>query len=220
MKNLLLAANWKSNLTKIEAKKWVEEVSFLEVPENLEIVIFPPFTLLDILSGYIRVNSLPFKLGAQDISPFPNGSFTGEVSSEQIKEFADYVLIGHSERRLNFAEDEDMIMKKLQRAAEADLSPIVCVSDPSQAVNLSNKNLYFAYEPIGSIGTGNAESPDIVEKRAQDIKSKTERPVIYGGSVNAENIKGYAGLESINGVLVGGESLNASSFIKLVKNVT
>ena len=76
MKNLLICANWKSNVTRNEAKKWLEEFSLTSYPQGSEIFLFAPFTLLDMISGYIRVNDLPIQLGAQDISPFDPGAFT------------------------------------------------------------------------------------------------------------------------------------------------
>ena len=220
MKNKLLAANWKSNKTKFEAKDWLVEISNYEVPTGLEVVIFPPFTLLDIISGYVRVNSMPFKIGAQDISPFDSGAFTGEISARQIKEFADYVLIGHSERRINFGESDEMVRKKVERAIAQELKPIVCISDLSQVANLKfDQELTIAYEPLEAIGTGKPQDPDSVEFMANQIRAKMNATrIIYGGSVNADNLRDYVNLDGIEGALVGGGSLNSSSFIDILKN--
>ena len=91
MKNLLIAANWKSNMTKDEARNWILKFPQDLNLEDIEIVIFPPFTLLDLLSSYIKINDLPFKIGAQDVSLHLAGAYTGEINASQIKEFAEYV---------------------------------------------------------------------------------------------------------------------------------
>ena len=221
MNKTLLAANWKSNKTKFEAKDWLLEISSFEVSENLEIVIFPPFTLLDNLSGYVKVNSLPFKMGSQDISPYDSGPYTGEINAHQIKEFAQYVLIGHSERRTNFSESNEIINQKIEKAISSDLIPIVCVSSLEQIESINtDKKIILAYEPIDAIGTGNPESPDKVKEFISNIKSNREYDIIYGGSVNADNIKSYLEIPGISGSLIGGESLDSSSFLKIIKNAS
>ena len=218
MKNKLLAFNWKSNKTKIEAKNWLVEASSVEVPSGIQVVVFPPFTLLDVMIGYVRVNSLPFTIGAQDVSPFGSGAYTGEVSAEQIKEFSEYVLVGHSERRNNLKEDNEIISKKVDQALSQELKTIVCVSNLDELPDLKSESLIIAYEPIQAVGTGNASSADEVEKVAKKIKEVGFKNVIYGGSVNSENVKTFLDLSSIDGVLIGGESLDPKSFIGLIKN--
>ena len=219
MKKSLIVANWKSNKTKTEAKNWLEEASRENFPDSLEIVIFPSFTILDFVSSFVKEKGLPFKIGAQDVSPFDDGAYTGEVSARQIKEFAEYVLIGHSERRTNFEESDDMVRNKIERAIAQELKPIICVSKIEQMNNLNFDQIIFAYEPIGSIGTGNPEDSSSVDLTSKEIKSKTNNSqVIYGGSVDVENIREYLGLESISGVLVGGQSLDPANFINILKN--
>lgn len=218
MKNKLLAANWKSNMTKDEAKAWFEEVSKSNIPNSLGIVIFPPFTFLDFLDFLIKANNLSFKLGAQDISPFDLGPYTGEVSAHQIKEFADYVLIGHSERRSNFNESNELVNKKIDKALLVDLIPIVCVSNLDQVRSLSPGNFIIAYEPIAAIGTGNPEDPKTVFSMVSQIKQIKNADVLYGGSVNENNIKEYLDIENISGALVGGASLDSKSFTNILKN--
>lgn len=218
MKSKLLAFNWKSNKTKYEAKIWLIETSSVESKENLEVVVFPPFTLLDTMSGYTRVNSLPFQIGAQDISPFNSGAFTGEVSGEQIKEFADYVIIGHSERRTNFLEDKEIINKKIEQALENELKIILCISKLEELPDRDLSKIVIAYEPLNSIGNNNPADLETVVNFSKVIKSKGDIKVIYGGSVSAENVKKYLDQEIIDGVLVGGESLDPKSFINIIQN--
>ncbi len=223
MKKTIIAANWKSNKTKNEAKIWLNETALGNFPEHFEIVIFPSFTLLDYISGFVRINDTPFKIGAQDISPFDSGPYTGEISGKLIKEFADYVLIGHSERRAGFGESDEMIRKKVDMALRAGLTPIVCVSNISQLDGLESKEgLVIAYEPLGAISTSgpNAqpENPSLTSEFVQKIKEKISAEVIYGGSVEAGNVGQYISLENISGVLVGGQSLDPINFINIIKN--
>lgn len=218
MKSKLLAFNWKSNKTKYEAKTWLIETSGVELNEDLEIVVFPPFTLLDTMSGYTRVNSLPFQIGAQDVSPFDSGAFTGEVSGEQIKEFSEYVLIGHSERRSNFHEDKEIINKKIDQALKSELKIILCISKLEELPDRDLSKIIIAYEPLGSIGNNNPADLETVISISREIKSKGEIRVIYGGSVNAENIKKYLEQDLVDGVLIGGESLDPKSFINIIQN--
>jgi triosephosphate isomerase (TIM) len=218
MKDLLIVANWKSNITKSEVKSWIDEFYQDQFPEQINIVLLPPFTLLDHISSFSRINDLNLKLGAQDVSPFEAGSYTGEVNATQIKEFAEYVLIGHSERRTNFSETNEIVNNKIDQAIKIGLKPIVCISEMNQVKELKNQDVYLAYEPISAIGTGNPEDSGIVSSFCREIKEKINTKVLYGGSVNSDNIKNYTNLNEIDGVLVGKESLNISSFISLIKN--
>lgn len=219
MEKTLIAANWKSNKTKIEAQKWLNEVALKDFPSHLEIIVFPPFTLLDYVSSYVRVNDLPFKIGGQDVSPFDSGAYTGEISAQQLKEFTDYVLIGHSERRSNFAESNKMVSQKIEKSLQQGLIPIVCAYDIGQLEEI-NSNVIVSYEPLEAIGTGRAESPDIVEQFAGKIKTKLNCPVLYGGSVSPDNIKSYLNLKNISGLLIGGQSLDESSFMRIIENAS
>src|SRR5438876_10096605 len=113
MKKIFIVANWKSNkrVSDINAYAGIHE----ENNASKEIIICPPFTLLSSLKTLIDEKKLSYKLGAQNISPFKAGAYTGEINGEQIKEFADYVIIGHSERRINFSESDDLLKKKVQQ---------------------------------------------------------------------------------------------------------
>ena len=125
----LIIANLKSNLNFDEGKVWID--AFLKHKELLdkltekEIIICPPFTLLFSFSqAFLGTN---IQLGAQNISPFDSGAYTGEVNAKQIKDFAKFVLIGHSERRNNFLENDDMLSKKIELALKYSLAPIFLV---------------------------------------------------------------------------------------------
>lgn len=206
-------------MTKQEAKRWLEDFSLLSIPENMKIVLFAPHTLLDIISGYIRVNDLQISLGAQNLSPFDSGPHTGEISANQIKEFADYVLIGHSERRSELFESENLINDKIQKAKEAGMSAVICVSDIRQVKELPDSNFIIAYEPLNAIGTGNAEDPEKVSDIILQINKIKNADVLYGGSVNSKNVKKYTDLENVSGVLIGSASLDAKSFGEIINAI-
>jgi len=147
------------------------------------------------------------------------GPYTGEVSPKQIKEFAEYVLIGHSERRQNFGETNEAINQKIEKAIFNNLKPIVCVSDTLHVESLTSDKVIISYEPIEAIGTGKPDDPtnsNLMAKKIKDINSVSK--VIYGGSVNSDNINKYTSQENLGGVLVGGESLAAISFLNIINN--
>src|SRR3989304_8983642 len=115
MNKHFIVFNLKSYKTYDEAKEWLSEIKNIDksLLEQKQIVICPPFTLLFQFKTFFKANNLNIKLGAQDVSPFDEGSYTGEVNAKQIKEFATYVLIGHSERRSNFNETDQLLAQKV-----------------------------------------------------------------------------------------------------------
>ncbi|MEK7185972.1 MAG: triose-phosphate isomerase [Patescibacteria group bacterium] len=222
MKKLFIIANWKSNKTLDEAKDWLNKFSDHLKSEsidlsNKEIIICPSFTLLGFLSDLNRSLNLPIKLGAQDISPFDQGAYTGEIYGGQIKELADYAIIGHSERRQNFNESDETIFKKADQARKFAVIPVFCIQNENTTIpeNIS----VIAYEPPSAIGTGHPDTPENADKIAEMVKSKYNTQfVLYGGSVKSENVKSFSDMPNIDGFLVGGASLNPSDFFQIVKN--
>lgn len=208
----IIIANWKSHMLEKQAQTWVEEMKELLSQTPKTVVICPPFTLLSMLS------SQPFlQLGAQDISPFGMGAYTGAINGEQIKEFAKYVLIGHSERREHFKEDDAMLEQKVAMAKENDLIPVFCVQ--GRDTMIPDGVDIVAYEPIWAIGTGKAESPDQANEVAGVIKAKTKvTGVLYGGSVTGENVALFTQKDALDGVLVGGASLKPQEFSQIIQN--
>ncbi|HZQ30039.1 MAG TPA: triose-phosphate isomerase family protein [Patescibacteria group bacterium] len=214
MKSLLIVANFKSNKTLSEAKDWIKEISEKKFPEEKQIVVCPSFVHLNLFKNFVDENKLELKIGAQDISRFPQGEHTGEVNGSQLKELVAYVLIGHSERRA--FEDESIIEEKVRIAIDYGLIPILCVQS-------ENNKLYpgisiVAYEPTFAIGTGTPDTPEDADKIANEIKTKMPVKVLYGGSVTGENVKSFTGAQNIDGVLVGGASLSADEFSKILEN--
>lgn len=211
MKSLLLVANFKSHKTVSEAKTWSQEFekNFKPAPGK-EVVVCPSFTALAAFSD------TSFKLGAQDISPFDEGAFTGEINGIQLKEFAEYVLIGHSERRENFKEEDEVLRAKVSQAVKEGLKVIFFVQNALQIVPEGVE--VIVYEPTFAIGTGVAEMPENATDIAEKIKDKNPNvKILYGGSVTPQNIKEFTELTLIDGVVVGGASLDAKEFAKLIE---
>lgn len=218
MSTNLIVANIKSYETLEEGNFWIEK--FLAHKDSLsaltqkEIVICPPFTLLlSFSSAFLGTN---IKIGAQNVSPFNEGAYTGEINAKQIKDFAEYVLIGHSERRKFFAETEDMLKKKTEISLKNGLKPIFLVQGKNaiipQGVGV------VAYEPVFAIGSGNPDTPENADELAEVLKSENDYLVLYGGSVTSENVKNFTSKANINGVLVGGASLDPEEFYKIIEN--
>lgn len=220
MKKRFIVANWKSNKNSQEAKGWLVGISNFQFPisNEKEVIICPPFTLLSTLRTAIDEKSMPVKLGAQNISPFAQGAYTGEINAAQAREFAEYVLIGHSERRTHFAETDEMLVAKVKQALAVGLEPIFCIQSDQTAI--PDGVTIVAYEPIEAIGSGHPDTPDDAAAVAQAVKEKypSVTAVLYGGSVKADNVQDFTSVPSIDGVLVGGASLDAEEWDEIITN--
>lgn len=228
MKKTFIIANWKSNLTSSKANEWLVKIANSKSPasprgeqivnsDNKEVIVCPPFTLLKDIELGIKSHELGFKVGSQDISPFDEGAYTGEVNGKQIKEFADYVIIGHSERRQNFSETDEILFKKVELAKKYELIPIFCVQGKETKIPTGSN--IIAYEPIDAIGTGHPDTPENAQDVASFFKNNHNvQYVLYGGSVTSKNVKEFTKMPDINGVLIGGASLDPLEFLKIVQN--
>lgn len=218
MKKVFVVANWKSNKTEIEADSWLQGFKIDDLRStNKEIIICPPFTLLSSVSSEVRSRQLEIKIGAQNISSFDEGAYTGEINGKQVKEFADYVIIGHSERRKNFGETDEILFEKARLAKENGLIVIFCVQGKETKVP-ENVDI-VAFEPVSAIGTGQSDSPENANDVASCFKSNFNvSAVLYGGSVTAENVNKFTQMSNIDGVLVGGASLDAKEFYEIIQN--
>src|SRR5258708_1531471 len=199
MKPILIVANLKSNKTKNEAEKWLQEVSSIKNLTNLsnkKIVVCPSFTLLDFFNSYILNHEIPIELGAQNISRLPEGAYTGEINGAQIREFAKYVLVGHSERR-QFGEDESVVEEKVKISVDYNLIPIFFVQDENQKI--PSEVSIVVYEPPSAISTSQnpvVESPEKADSIAKKLKDKGTSTVLYGGSVTPENVNKFTKKEN------------------------
>lgn len=218
-KNIWIIANWKSNKNLAEALEWVSVVGpKLEMRENVKVVVCPPFVDLEEVKKAVMVGNYPMMVGAQDLSPFPEGAYTGEEAAKILKDFVDLTILGHSERRQNFGETDAMVAEKVEQAKENNIISLVCVQDKNMPVPEGCK--LVAYEPIFAIGTGNPDTPVNANEVAGALKSKYENlEVLYGGSVTEENIKAFLEQENISGSLIGGASLDGEQFLKIIEVV-
>ena len=218
MKQLLIVGNWKSNKTEDELFEWINSFSQNDSSQFLDkkVVICPPFTLLSKLKTLITENKLSLEIAGQDISEFEGGPFTGEISAKQVKEFGNYTIVGHSERRKNFNETEEILKKKTEIAIKYALTPIFCVESENNQIPQGVE--IVAYEPVLAIGTGKPDTPENANEVARLIKGKSQvKVVLYGGSVTSKNIKSFTEMQYLDGVLVGGNSLDPTEFSTIVK---
>ncbi|MCJ7507174.1 MAG: triose-phosphate isomerase [candidate division Zixibacteria bacterium] len=247
----IIAGNWKMYKTSEEAKILASDLkNRLAQVSGVKIVLCPPFTALPTVYSIIKDSNL--QLGAQNMHWEKEGAFTGEVSAEMLLAVGcRYVILGHSERRTYFSEDNQMINKKVKSAVKSGLIPIICVGEKLKErekgntenvvkehvsgafQGLSKENAtktVIAYEPVWAIGTGKTAT----SKQANDVhifirqllseiydqKTAQDINVLYGGSVKPENSKELLAQSDIDGALVGGASLDADSFEKIVKSTS
>lgn len=216
----LIVANWKSYKTTSEAKNWLYQLKMQEVESSSskEVMLAPSFTLLPYVHSFIEANDMKISVGAQNVSPFAQGAYTGEVAAGQLSEFASFVVIGHSERRSYFSENETMLFNKVKQALQVNLQVIFCVQGKEAQVPDGVK--IVAYEPVEAIGTGHPDSPEDAQNVAEEVKNryKSVETVLYGGSVTADTVRNFTELSDISGVLVGKASLDAKAFIEIINN--
>ncbi|MCK5071519.1 MAG: triosephosphate isomerase [Desulfocapsa sp.] len=220
--------NWKSNKNRQDAQDWFSEFADLYHPVNgLEVIVAPSFICLCSLSEYVNALGIKmFSLAAQDVSPFPKGSYTGAVAADMVKGMVEYVIIGHSERRRYFHETSQDTANKMSETVDAGLTPIVCIDQPYAMSQLTVLNdidcddLIIAYGPKEAAMARIPEEPHSVAEAAQFIKQvQAKRPVVYGGSLIVENVDDYIALPELSGVLVGQSSLDAKTFAGICNKV-
>lgn len=222
MRDIVIVANWKANKTEDEALMWLTEfkkkcLEMLPELEKKEVIVCPSYPLVPLVASFIEENALPLKVGSQDISVFNKGAYTGEVPVSLLEKFIAFCIIGHSERRQNFNENDEMLSKKVSNAIAINILPIFCVQSQHTAIPKGVK--IVAYEPIEAIGTGNPETPTDAEKIAATIKEKNKDVayVLYGGSVTDQNVGDFTNMPNISGVLIGGASLDPLEFTKILQ---
>ena len=217
-------ANLKCNHTRASFAKYAEILD-ANLSANDDVTVFPPFSALDLAAH-------KFKLGAQNFYPCESGAHTGEIGKAMLDEFGvKSVLIGHSERR-ELGESEELLRAKFDFAVKAGWQIVYCIGEnlsvneagatkeflsrQLENIDLGYERLLIAYEPVWAIGTGKSASTEQIEGVLNFIREQTRAPLLYGGSVNAANIGGMAGIANCNGVLVGTASWDASGFLELI----
>lgn len=221
----LIIANWKSHKNREAVEKWLDDFEGKYTAQvEKQVVICPPMSSLMFVSNRLlnREKNKDVYLGVQDISPYPAGKYTGAVSTENLNGFnVRYAIVGHSERRRYFHETHNDVANKVAQCIDAGITPIVCVDDEyisSQAAAIPQEHLIkciVAYEELSAIGSGKNEPVEHVKEVFAEIKKYFGSvKLIYGGSVDVDNVQDY--LSFCDGVLVGTASLDVSDFIALL----
>ncbi len=221
-----IIANWKANKTYEQAVEWMNVfASKIQTndPVNAQlqnnavtIIICPPYPFIIPLKQLLP--NLPnLYLGSQDVSFLPDGSHTGEVTASMLKDYVDFTIVGHSERRTEEDETESIIEKKLQQLQSYNIRSILCIRNERDTIYDSAS--VVVYEPVESIGTGNNASVDEVVAMKKKIQLRTNQPFLYGGSVNNVNCKNYLQNNEIDGILPGKASLDVETFFSMITQI-
>lgn len=239
MRKIIIAGNWKMFKTQAESLDFLKEFlpKIADDYEEREVVLCTPFTDLGLMSKSLHGTRI--RLGAQNIHWEDEGAFTGEISGSMLTEMgARFVIVGHSERRQYFGETNATVNQRLKAAQRHGLIPILCVGESKAQrdagetenvifeqlakglVDIDQDALVVAYEPIWAIGTG--ETCDAVEANRvigliREKLTNKNVTIQYGGSVKPANVDEIMAQPEIDGALVGGASLEAESFARLVK---
>ncbi|MCK4331428.1 MAG: triose-phosphate isomerase [Dehalococcoidia bacterium] len=244
MREPLIVGNWKMNTNLTEARNLVRAMlGELDGIAQVEKVVCPPFISLPAIKELIKGTSI--ELGAQNMYFEDKGAYTGEISPLMLVDLCDFVIIGHSERRQHFTETDEIVNKKVKKALDVGLRPVLCVGESLEdneagrtekvitgqvqaalAGVSSTSRLAIAYEPIWAIGTGRAATGKQANATISLIRSTVVSlwdndtaqavRILYGGSVTDSNIAEFIAEPEIDGALVGGASLKANEFVSIV----
>lgn len=246
----LIAGNWKMNCLQDEGIALAKAVASQAKSGKFDcdFLICPPFTLLGAVKKCLRGTKIA--LGAQDVHFAEKGAHTGDISPLMLKDLGcSYTLIGHSERRVDHFESNELINKKAVAAHQAGLNTVICIGETGEERDAGKtikvcqeeingsvpedataKNTVIAYEPIWAIGTGKTPTAtDVEEVHAAIRKALTQKlgkataskmRILYGGSVKPSNAAELLSLPDVDGALIGGASLKADDFINIAKNTS
>lgn len=242
MARKIAAGNWKMNG---QGPDLAEARAIGAAASQCDVVLCPPATLLERMSSELSQSEA--QTGGQDCHTAANGAHTGDLAAAMLKEAgANYVILGHSERRADHNESDELVSAKVSAAWANDLTAIVCVGeteserDAGQTLDVVGKqlagsipegadggNTVIAYEPVWAIGTGRTATPLEIAEVHADIRAKLASrfgasianaiPILYGGSVKAGNAAEIFAVENVDGALVGGASLKASDFVPIIE---
>lgn len=243
----IVIANWKMHKTLTEARHFVAELLEKVSTPKYQIGLAIPYTLID--QCYKALSGTSIMVGSQNIHEKPSGAYTGEISAEMAQDAgAAFSLLGHSERRHYFSETNSIVCEKVKAAIAKNMIPVLCVGESlaekatAQKVleqQLSQclgglhgdqlKDLIVAYEPVWAIGTGTSATPAEANRAHGYIRSHLKKcysqkfadqvRIIYGGSVQPNNVQSLMLQSNVDGLLVGGASLDASSFARIIFNL-
>lgn len=241
-------ANWKMNGTQDMVETYIEGLNASLVKDNnTEVVVFPPAIYFSEFKK--NLSREHYAYGCQNVHSEEKGAYTGELSARMLKEQGcQYVLVGHSERRHLLSEDNNFIAKKFHIVKSHGMIPVICIGETLKqyqsgqtktvlaqqitSLNINNDFLYkpciIAYEPVWAIGTGLRPTNEELEKTFKDIRDiitnldahLADIPMLYGGSVTADNIKSIMSIDACQGVLVGGASLDITQMLEIIECIT
>lgn len=215
-KNLWIIANFKSHKSISESVEWISIVGpSLEKREDIKVIVCPSFSAIEQVKKAVQVGNYPLMVGSQDLSAFGPGAYTGEEPAKFLADFISLSILGHSERRTNFNESDEMVAKKVIQAKENNILALVCVQDRETSVPDGCKMV--AYEPVWAIGSGKAETPQGANEVAKVLKEKhgEDLIILYGGSVDEGNVKGFIDQDNLSGVLVATACLDPEEFLRV-----
>lgn len=240
-----IIGNWKMNgdFAHKDLVKSIMVATEGKLSDNLKVGICPPFPYISYFKDVLEQSGV--NLGAQDCHFNEKGAHTGDVSISMLKEVGcDIVIVGHSERRANHFENDEIVCAKANAVLSKGLIPIICVGETDEqrksgkAIEIvlgqvsnscpkESPNIVIAYEPVWAIGTGNVASPQDIEEMHLAIRERLISmfgaagegvQILYGGSVNAANAKEILAIANVDGALVGGASLKASDFATIIES--
>ena len=247
-----IAGNWKMNLDHQQAIAFVQKLSWTLADaahdySKTEVAVFPPFTDLRSVQTLMDAEKFELELGAQDLSQFDSGAYTGDISGAFLKKLdVKYVLIGHSERRSYHNENDEVVQAKVGAAFRHGLIPVICVGETLEELESEGQSavpvrqikaalsghskvgeFIVAYEPVWAIGTGQVATPEqaasvagkireaLAEQLGEEVAQSTR--ILYGGSVKSANVAGFLRSTEVDGVLVGGASLDVNEFAGIAR---
>lgn len=243
----IVIANWKMHKTLTEARHFIAELLEKVSTPKYQIGLAVPYTLID--QCYKALSGTSIMVGSQNIHEKPSGAYTGEISAEMARDAgAVFSILGHSERRQYFLETNSIVCEKMKAAISKNMIPVLCVGESleekataqkvleeqlSQCLGNLNqeqlRDLIVAYEPVWAIGTGISATPAEANRAHGYIRSHLKKcysskfadqvRIIYGGSVQPNNVQSLMLQSNVDGLLVGGASLDASSFARIIFNL-
>ena len=247
----LISGNWKMNHNHFEAIRTIQKLAYALNTDDyryVDVSVHPPFTDLRSVQTVLQADDIPIALGAQDCHTADSGAFTGEVSAAMLAKLdVAYVIVGHSERRALFGEDDQLVNTKAQAVLRHGMVPIVCVGETIEQRRTGQAHdvvagqltgsldgldaevvarLVVAYEPVWAIGTGETATPADAQDMCSHVRSlvadrwgsdaAAALRIQYGGSVKPSNAPDLMEQTDIDGALVGGASLDAADFARIV----
>ena len=244
MRRNLVVGNWKMKINHQSAQKLIDEMIAGLPVVDADIVVCPPYLYIPEVCQ--RLVGTSIGLGAQNVATHSEGAYTGEIAAVMLNDFnCKYAIVGHSERRANYADTDESVAQRFQQALDANIIPVLAIGELLEDREQGNtfdvvakqlnavidfagidsfKNAVIAYEPVWAIGTGKTASAEQAQEVHLFIRKllaeKSQQiaenmQILYGGSVKPQNAEALFAMPDIDGALVGGDSLSADSFLKI-----